>query len=247
MELYKNKDNNKKGIIIFPTWRKNIEGTRDLITHESIYYKAFIFTEFFNFYNNLINNRKLLSFMKQHNYTGTLCLDSFFRTQYIDFNKNEIFSIMKDCENKDFIYEYSLLITDYSSIFFDFGYLKKPIIYTHFDYEEYRNTHYPKGYFDYERDGFGPICKDIKCTVNEVILSIKNNCKLRKKFLRRIYNIYSYNISNSNERIYKILTKNIDKSKIKNEKKNNSTFAVIIYFINLKILYKLLIFIIFKY
>ena len=42
-----------------------------------------------------------------------------------------------------------MLITDYSSIFFDFGYLNKPVIYSHFDYNEYRANHFRKGYFDY--------------------------------------------------------------------------------------------------
>ena len=230
IELYKNKGNNPKKIIIFPAWRKNIEGTRDLITHESIYYKSFIYTEYFNFYNNLINNRQLLLFMKQHNYIGTLCLHSLFKSQYADFNKNDIFSVMIDCDFKNFIYESSLLITDYSNIFFYFGYLRKPVIYTHFDYEEYKTTNYPSGYFDYNKDGFGPVCKDIKCTVDEIIISIKNNCKLRKRYLRRIKKIYVYNIENSNERIYKLLTKNEDESTVKGEKYDYA-FFIFIYFI----------------
>ena len=231
LEKIRNNDNDKKKIIIYPTWRQNIEGTRDLITHESIYYKEFIYTEYFNFYNNLINYQKLLLFMKQHNFIGTLCLHPFFKSQIVDFNKNEIFSIKSDCNYKNLLNEYSILITDYSSIFFYFGYLKKPIIYALFDYENYKKSLNQRSYFDYNSDGFGPICKDVKCTVNEIIITIENNCKIKKKYLRRIKKIFNHNIENSNEKIYKILNTNKNLSKINDEKFYHSFFIVSSFYI----------------
>ena len=38
--------------------------------------------------------------------------------------------------------------------------MKKPIAYFHFDYEDYTARHYHKGYYDYEKDGFGPAFSD---------------------------------------------------------------------------------------
>jgi len=77
----------------------------------------------------------------------------------------------------------SLLITDYSNLFFDFAYLKKPIIYTQFDYEEYRKTQYKKGYFDYTIHGFGPVCYNLECTITKIISKLAGNCNLEKKYL----------------------------------------------------------------
>ena len=51
----------------------------------------------------------------------------------------------------------SLLITDYSSVFFDVAYMKKPMIFYQFDVEEYRKKHFSEGYFSYNRDGMGPV------------------------------------------------------------------------------------------
>ena len=200
-----NNFNKERKIVIVPTWRKNIIGTRDLINYESIYSNNFIFSTFFNFYNNLINDKILLTFMKNHNYKGTLCLHSFFSSQWIDFNQNSIFSVPEKCDYKNILYENSLLITDYSSIFFDFAYLGKPVIYTHFDYNEYRNYHYPEGYFDYNTDGFGPICKNIQCTINEIIFEISNRCIFRKKYLMRMKKYFYQSIRNYNEELYKKL------------------------------------------
>ena len=86
--------------------------------------------------------------MKLYNYTGIFCLHHYFSAQWIDFQKNDQFVIKDKCNYQELILESSLLITDYSSIFFDFGYLKKPIIYTQFDYHEYRLEHFSEGYFN---------------------------------------------------------------------------------------------------
>ena len=198
LKKLENNNDDKKKIIILPTWRISILGARNLIPYGKEHSEIFIFTQFFKFYNNLINDKRLLLIMKQYNYTGILCLHPFFESQWIDFKQNEIFSIMEKCEYQKLLLEASLLITDYSSIFFDFAYLRKPVIYTHFDYEEYRKTQYDKGYFDYNLDGFGPICKDIDCTINEIIFEMEHNCMIRKKFLLRINDFFTFFNENLN-------------------------------------------------
>ena len=50
----------------------------------------------------------------------------------------------------------SLLITDISSISFNLAYLGVPTVYFQDEASEKSHTSYP-GYFDYERDGFGPV------------------------------------------------------------------------------------------
>ena len=187
----------EKIIIIYPTWRSYIKGTRDLITLKSIESESFINTTYFNFYNNLINNQQILDVMIQNDYTGIFCLHPNFASQYRYFNENNRFKIKKQCNKQDLFAKASLLITDYSSIFFDFGYLQKPIIYTQFDYEEYRNRHFSKGYFDYKNDGFGQVCYDIQCTIKTIISEIKNKCVLKNFYYKRIKKFFQYHDDNN--------------------------------------------------
>jgi CDP-glycerol glycerophosphotransferase len=57
-----------------------------------------------------------------------------------------------------------LLITDYSSVFFDYANLKRPMIFYVYDLESYRDT--LRGfYFDFEREAPGPLVK----TTDEVV------------------------------------------------------------------------------
>ena len=192
----------EKLILITPTWRNFIKGTRDLITYKSIYSDKFKNTKFYKFYNDLINDEKLLLNMEKFNYTGILCLHPYFTEQSKDFFPNKYFSIRGKCNFQELLSRASLLVTDYSSIFFDFAYLKKPIIYSQFDIDEYRKYHHPKGYFDYIKDGFGPVCWDIECTVEKVIKTMTNKCILKKNYIRKIEKFFAFLDQNNNDRIF---------------------------------------------
>ena len=219
--------NIERKILIIPTWRKYIKNSRDLISYENRYSNIFKFTKFFKFYNELINDKKLLFNMKHYNFTGIFCLHPFFKSQWIDFQKNELFSINENCNYQELLLKSFLLITDYSNIFFDFGYLAKPIIYTHFDYANYRTEHYKEGYFDYNKFGFGPICKDIQCTIREIIFELENNCLLRKKYLKRIKKFFAYFDDNNSKRVFQEILKAKEKV-IRNGNNSKILFLILI-------------------
>ncbi|RWR04796.1 CDP-glycerol glycerophosphotransferase family protein [Siminovitchia fortis] len=83
---------------------------------------------------------------------------------------------------EDFVFDFSnhedirelyliadLLITDYSSVFFDYANLKRPMIFFVYDIEEYRDN--LRGfYFDFEKKAPGPLVK----TTDEIIREIKD-------------------------------------------------------------------------
>ena len=189
-------------ILIIPTWRMNIQGTWKPITYEGIYSNYFNKTVFFQFYNSLMNSPKLLEAMKMYNYKGTFCLHPSLSEQWRDFKNNSIFSIMAYYDYQSLMLKASLLITDYSSIFFDFAYLKKPVIYTQFDYEIYRKNHYKKGYFDYILNGFGPVCHDLESCINIIIDELKSGCKMKNKYLKRVLKFFPFFDRYNNDRIY---------------------------------------------
>ena len=198
-KIYKIEDN--KTILIAPTWRKYIKKNKDSPILSSIYSENFKNTQFYQFYNDLINNKELIKSMESSNYKGIFCLHHYFRAQFIDFTSNEVFEIKEFCDYQNLIMEASLLITDYSSIFFDFGYLEKPVIYTHFDYETYRLEDYPEGYFNYKKDGFGPIYDNINSTVKSIIHTIKGNNIIKNRYLKRINKFFMFHDNNNCQRL----------------------------------------------
>ena len=100
-----------------------------------------------------------------------------------------------------------MILTDYSSAVFDFAYLRKPVLYTQFDKEEFfKGEHvYTQGYFDYERYGFGEVEYDLESTVDRIIEYMKNGCQLKEKYRKRIDNFFAFNDKNNCQRVYEAI------------------------------------------
>jgi hypothetical protein len=198
---------NEKKIAIIPTPRGRNQGIKDLEINQSIYANNFQLNIFFEFYNNLINDEKLLFIMKQNNFKGLICLDSSFNSEGKKFYGNEIFKILEECDIQKELLTASLFIIDYSNIFLEIGFLKKPVIYAHFDYAQYKKIYNQKRIFNYQRDGFGPVCKDIECIMENIINELENKCLLNKKYMNRIEKFFDFSNDNRNNRIFLEITK----------------------------------------
>ncbi len=102
-----------------------------------------------------------------------------------------------------------LLVTDYSPVAFDFAYLRKPVIYYQTDKEEFfSGAHtYEKGYFDYERDGFGEIECSVEALVDRIIEYMKNGCELKEVYRERIDATFPFSDQNNCKRVYEEILK----------------------------------------
>jgi CDP-glycerol glycerophosphotransferase (TagB/SpsB family) len=142
--------------------------------------------------------------MKDHGYTGIMYPHPNFYKQACDFKENELITVYdKIAPYTKAFNESALMITDYSSVAMDFAYLRKPIVYTQFDYEEFYAAHtVEEGYFDFEKNGFGPVCYDYESAVREIIAQINADCVEPDIYRQRIDGFFSYNDDKSCERIF---------------------------------------------
>lgn len=187
----------KKVVLIMPTWRRYLNKNNIC---ESNYYHTFI---------KFLNNKRLKDISAQYGY------------QFIFYPHHELQPYLpefaKNVNNKDIIiaskYKYdvqellktsAILITDYSSVFFDFAYMNKPVLYYQFDEKEYHSEHYQKGYFDYH-NGFGPCLSNEDELINELIRILDNNCKVDKLYSNRIATHFAYNDDNNCKRVFEAI------------------------------------------
>lgn len=184
----------KKQVLLMPTWRKWLSN----ITQEE-----FMSSDYFIKYSNLLE--KINNLLEKTEYT-LIFYPHYEIQKYIQCFKGYNKVIIADFANYDvqtLLIESALLITDFSSVFFDFAYMKKPVIYYQFDKEKFFNGHYNKGYFDYETMGFG------ECTDNEdyLIDLVKkyqdSDCKMPEKYLMRTKEFFPLYDTNNCERIFK--------------------------------------------
>ncbi len=198
-------DNKEKIITIMPTWRSYlVRGSNYHRNGADIYDDSFLKSEYFQFYNKLINNEKLLKTLKEYDYI----LKFMPHPRVIPYiNVFDIKEGVKFCslddKYRDIFAESSLLVTDYSSVAFDFAYLKKPVVYCQFDKASFFSHHtYQEGYFNYEENGFGEVEYTLEATVNRIIEYIQHECTLKEKYRERTEKFFAYHDTNNCQRIY---------------------------------------------
>ena len=198
------KDKSEKIIAFMPTWRNNLTGKDDTANGVKGYNEHFKESLYYNFYNDLINDERLLKVMRENGYKGRFVIHPCHIANAGDFVSNDVIEVETGAADYQQIFNTSkLLISDYSSVVFDFAYLRKPSLYTQFDREEFFSNHtYDVGYFDYERDGMGPVYYNYEDTLKEIIRQIENDCKIEQKYIDRINKFYKYHDQDNCKRVY---------------------------------------------
>ena len=200
-------DNRKKVITVMPTWREYLTDKKNNEYHKDgirRYNDNFTLSAYFVFYNTLINDEKLLKTVKSFGYIIKFMPHVNVISHIDNFHKNESVEFCSiKTKYREIFAESALIVTDYSSVAFDFAYLRKPVVYCQFDKEDFFSRHtLIQGYFDYERDGFGEVTYNLRDTVNCIIEYIKNDCKLKPEYRERINAFYMYSDKNNCERVY---------------------------------------------
>jgi len=82
----------------------------------------------------------------------------------------------------------ALLVTDYSSMAFNAAYLDRPVVYYQFDRDRVSSGDHVgrTGYFDYERDGFGPVTTTHEELVAAVVAALERGPEPAPAYAARI-------------------------------------------------------------
>lgn len=167
-----------KQILYMPTWRANLRNDRHF--EQSLYFQKI---------KEVLTCYELYGILEQNDLELIYFVHPTIRDmkRYFEPFANSRIKVLnnEDYDLQKLICSASLLVTDFSSIYFDFAYQRKAVIYYHFDYLQYRKEHYSEGYFNYERDGFGPIVMEEKALVKEIITIADNNWKMSEKYVSR--------------------------------------------------------------
>lgn len=205
-------DKKKKILTIMPTWRSNlIDSSKSNGYRIDGKYRYdpdnFTKTEYFQFYNSLLNDERLLEKAKVYGFTIQFMPHPNI-IPYIDwFRKNERVRFCSVATKYRQVFaESALVVTDYSSVAFDFAYLRKPVLYCQFDKAAFFTKHiFSEGYFDYERDGFGEVTYNLKDTVERIIEYMENDCTLKDLYRNRINSFFAFHDKNNCQRIYEAI------------------------------------------
>lgn len=201
--------NKKNRILIMPTWR----GWLILKSKRSDDIQSdFIKSEYLEKWTELLNSRRLEEYAKHYG------LEIFFyphrnMQQYLDrfsiINPLIKIASWKEYDVQELLMTSEMMITDYSSVFFDMVYMKKPVIFFQFDEKDFREHHYAKGWFDYHTTSFGKCCGTTNEVLDELERLIKDQYKVSQAYLQEHKNVFTFYDKNNSRRLYNCLI-NID-------------------------------------
>ena len=186
----------KKQILCMPTWRTFLKYDPSVKIEDSDYVKI---------WNKLLNHKELISALRQNDIQLVFYPHYEMQKHLHLFQSNcdeIIIASFKDYDVQQLLKESQLLITDYSSVFFDFAYMRKPVIYLQFDREEFFNSHYGKGYFDYDIMGFGEVVFDENEAIQTVLAYINTNFVMKSEFKNRVDEFFPLYDQQNCDRIY---------------------------------------------
>ncbi len=152
-------------ILVAPTWRKwllppIVPGSQqrplDLSALES---------NFFQSWKAFLTDERVQKLADQHNLKVGFIPHPNLQPllAHLDLPPHVLSLTYADNDIQELISRARLMVTDYSSISFDAGYTGRPVTYYQFDTEQMlEGSHVgSRGYFDYGRDGFGPVATSL--------------------------------------------------------------------------------------
>ena len=153
-----------RDVLIAPTWREYLVGRALKSSTERARNDGFMSSEYATAWQAVLRHPRLRTWAREHGYRLVFMphpnvqpyLDEF------DLPDSVVVARYGVTDVQDAVARSALLITDYSSMAFNFAYLGRPTCYFQFDKAEYDASHTEgPAYYDYDRDGFGPVVKDV--------------------------------------------------------------------------------------
>lgn len=202
--LHDNTHTDEKIILIMPTWREWIADEDErLLKYEGT--TQIEKTNYFRKWTEFICNPKLKTIAELYH-----CRFIFFphrdmqkymrffppSNEYVeigDARKFDVQALMKSA---------SMMVTDYSSVFMDMLYMKKPVVFYQFDYDMFRRGQYGEAYFSYQNNLFAESFRDCQDAIEAVEKCIKSNFAVSKEFLNAHKEYFRLYDRNNCQRVY---------------------------------------------
>ncbi|MFT8311135.1 MAG: CDP-glycerol glycerophosphotransferase family protein [Sporolactobacillus sp.] len=169
-ELYLKHDQpSTRTILYMPTWREWLNADQ-----------SFFFSDFYKHVSALLNNQLLEQTLLHYGYHLKVMLHPFLHSVFKKFMEqnhrlHSVYFCNPDEEIQKLILRSDVLITDYSSVSWDFYYLDKPVLFYQFDQSEYLEKR--GSYLDFSKDLFGSVTYNADDTVKMLgeILSLSKH------------------------------------------------------------------------
>ncbi|WP_461768323.1 CDP-glycerol glycerophosphotransferase family protein [Pseudothermotoga sp.] len=211
-KLFKMRLTGERKILFAPTFRV---GYRNFVEGKRTFDNIFDFEDFdVERFCTFLRDNRIFLFVKLHPFE-----ERFFREKVKAFETDRIKLIDTQLLQKEkmdlykLLNAFDLLISDYSSLYFDWLLLNRPVIFTPTDIEEYWNGRGGWLLEPYDFWAAGPKCTDQESLEREILKSLEdlNYYRERRETIRDI--VHRYRDARSTERVIQLIKKLMEEGK----------------------------------
>ena len=165
-------------------------------------------TDYFRYWDAILKDKTLIHYIEENDLQIIFYphreMHRFLRFFHVE-HANITVASWPEYDVQTLLKESALLVTDFSSVAMDFAYMKKPLIYYQFDNKKFRESHHQIGYFDFERDGFGPVCMSEQEVIHQILRFHEQNFDNDEIYLQRHQKYFDLWDTDNCERNYKAI------------------------------------------
>lgn len=199
-DVLEDKSEGKREILLMPTWRNWLEEVDDETFKKSDYYVN---------YMNFLNSERLSEILDQYDLTLNFYIHPKFRDYIKDFKIKAADRInlipFGTVPLNELMMTCKMLITDYSSVAWDVYYQSKPVLFYHFDLDDYNETH--GSYMDIRNDIFGDRVEHEEDLIELIDQYAETGFQLKPEFREKINYYFKYIDNDNSKRICDHITK----------------------------------------
>ena len=195
-------------ILIMPSWREWLtDNVRSYKNNEEVG-KDFQDTAYYKAWNGFLNNSRFIEMIKDNNLEVIFYPHRNMQKFLADFKVDERYIKLAnsiDWNIQELLKTSTLMITDYSSVFFDFCYMKKPVLFYQFDIEAFRKYQYADGWLDYANTPIGEQAVTEESLMELVESAIKNSFQLSPKAEKCHREMFPFYDQKNCQRIFEVI------------------------------------------
>ncbi len=190
--LFKKTFSSQKSILYMPTWRDWAFPEKNAVQ----YLKGI---------KNLLNSKQLASLLRKYGIQFNFYIHDKMQSYLSDFVSNDKINIVYPTDKtvQSLIKENSLLITDYSSVAWDFYYLGRPVLFYQFDQEEYLARR--GSYINFDNELFGEVFKESETLIPAIENYVVRNFAELPEFAEKRGFYFKFRDTNNCKRIFDVI------------------------------------------
>lgn len=193
-------------LLVMPTWRRELLGERVAGGNDRELIADFWNTDYARAWRGFLESERLrelceragwrLAFVPHPNMQDYLASSPL--PSYVTVYR------FRDIDVQEVLVSAAALVTDYSSLAFEAAYIKRPVVYYHFDHDTFfSGAHaYRRGEWDYERSGFGPVTHTLEDAIDAVAALVDRGGMPDPEYAARIEKTFPLQDGKCSERTF---------------------------------------------